>query len=136
MRFLAIDPGDRRTGLAAGDDQTLIVTPLDTVQAGDEASRVAGIVRALDRQGADALIVGLPLNMDDSEGPAAKSARRLAATLRDRTGLPVTLVDERLSSDEADRAMAGTGMSRGRKKQRRDGLAACAILRRYLEGGF
>lgn len=132
MRYLAIDPGGKRTGLAAGDDETRIITPLNTVHAGDDASRLAGILRALDRQGADALIIGLPLNMDGSEGPPARAARQLAATLRDRAGLSVTLVDERLSSAEADEAMARTGMTRGRKKQTRDALAACAILRRYL----
>ena len=133
MRYLAIDLGGKRTGLAVGDDELRIVTPLEVIQAGDDAQRLAGITRAAEREGPDALVVGFPLNMDDTEGSAAKAARRFSQLLEAQLGLPVHLHDERLTSAEADEQMARTGLTHGQKKARRDALAAAAILRGFLE---
>jgi putative Holliday junction resolvase len=132
MRYLAIDPGAKRTGLALGDDITKVASPLTVVEAADAAQRLAGIERQIAEQGPDALVVGLPLNMDGSEGPAAEAARQFAATLRARTGLAVHLVDERLSSEAANDQMRQSGLTRGQKKSRRDALAAATILRDFF----
>lgn len=133
MRYLAIDPGGKRMGLAVGNDVTRTATPLDVVEAGHDDARLQALAAAIDDQGPDALVVGLPLNMDGSEGPAAKSARRFGELCAQRFKLPVVYVDERLSSDTADQQMARTGLTHGQKKARRDALAAAAILRRLLE---
>ena len=133
MRYLAIDPGDKRTGLAVGDDLTHIVTPVEVIVTRNADERLRRIEKAIDQHGPDALILGLPLNMDGTTGPAAKAAQALAQTLETRTGLPVHLVDERLSSVAADEQMARTGLTHGQKKARRDALAAAAILHRFLE---
>lgn len=132
MRFLAIDPGDRRTGLALGDDEMRIVTPLPPIVTSKPTERLNQLARAIDEQGPDALVVGLPLNMDGSEGPPAAAARRFAGELQARFGLPVHLADERLTSAVADGQMAGSDLTHGQKKRRRDGLAAAAILRDFL----
>ncbi|MBL0927264.1 MAG: Holliday junction resolvase RuvX [Phycisphaerales bacterium] len=132
MRYLAIDLGDRRIGLALGDSVTGVVTPMDVVELGRPPD-VETLARLAAEYGGDELVIGLPLNMDDTEGPAAKRARTLAADLSARIGRPVRLQDERLSSAEADWTMAGSGLTRGQKKQRRDALAAAAILRDYLQ---
>jgi putative Holliday junction resolvase len=133
MRYLAIDPGGKRMGLAVGNDVIRTATPLEVVQASTDDVRLRAIARAIDEHGPDALVLGLPLNMDGSVGPAAKAAHAFADTLRQRFGLDVILVDERLSSDTADAQMARSGLTHGQKKARRDALAAAAILARLLQ---
>jgi putative Holliday junction resolvase len=135
MRYLAIDCGQRRTGLAVGDDETRIATPLRVVESSSPQARLAAITRAATDEQADALVLGLPLNMDDTEGPPARDARAMARQLEAATGLPVHLVDERLSSHEADARLAGRGLTRDKKKQRRDAVAAAVILQTYWEVG-
>jgi len=135
MRFLAIDPGGRRTGLAVGDDATRIVTPLSPIVTASPAERLTQLARAIDRQGPDALVLGLPLNADGSEGPPATEARRFAGELHARFALSVHLADERLTSAAADAAMARSGLTHGQKKRRRDGQAAAAILRDFFATG-
>ncbi len=140
MRYLAIDIGDKRTGLAVGDDETRIVSPLDVVEV-PTAERAGeawldAIARSIAEQfGPHAhaeLVVGLPLNMDGTEGPRARIVRALAARLADRTGLVIHFQDERLTSVDADWSMAQSGMTHKQKKQRRDALAAAIILRDFL----
>lgn len=133
MRYLAIDLGHKRTGLAVGDDVLRIASPVAVIESADEATRVAAIERAIAEHGPGALVLGLPLNADGSEGPAAKAARAWAGQLQQRTGLPVHLADERHSSDDADAQMARTGLTRGQKKSRRDALAAAVILQQFLD---
>lgn len=132
MRYLAIDLGDKRTGLAVGDDVTGIASPLDVIVTASPDERIRQILRAIDDQGPDALVVGLPLNMDGSEGPAARKIRAFVDTLAARCALPAHFVDERLTSVAADDQMARTGLTYKGKKQRRDALAAATILRDFL----
>lgn len=142
MRYIAIDLGDARTGLAMGDAVTRIVSPLDVLecprqQCGGDALLdllERAIDQAVSRHAGCELVLGLPLNMDGSEGPRAKLVREFAAKLAARTGRTVRLQDERLSSSEADWSMAQSGLTHGQKKQRRDALAAAAILRDFLNG--
>ncbi len=138
MRYLAVDLGQKRTGIAVGDSVTMIVTPLEVVQvaAADGetlVNAVAGIcVEQLGPKGE--IVLGLPLNMDGTEGPAAKASRDFGAKLGERTGLVVRYMDERLTSVQAEWEMARTGLTRGQKKEKRDALAAAAILRDFLSG--
>ena len=132
MRYLAIDLGGKRTGLAMGSDAVSIVSPLDVVRGSDDASRLLGIEKAIHEHGPDALVLGLPLNMDDSEGPAAVKTRVFAELLRKRFKLEVHMVDERLSSFEADEALAGRTWAERRKTAGQDAIAAKLILERFL----
>ncbi len=132
MRYLAIDPGDKRTGLAVGDDETGLVSPVDVVEASDPASLLQQIKHAIDDYAPDALVIGVAYNMDGTAGPAAGKALALARMLGDHAGLDVHTVDERLTSFQANDQMKQTGLTRGAKKQRRDALAAAAILRDFL----
>jgi putative Holliday junction resolvase len=86
-------------------------------------------------QEATSLVVGLPLRMDGSAGPEAKAARALAAELRRASGLPVTLVDERLTSAAAERALLAGGASRARRRRLSDQVAAALILQSHLDRG-
>ena len=133
-RYLAIDLGDKRTGLAGADSITRIASPLRTIEI-----LIAQRDRLLDALAAAArdheathLVLGLPINMDDSEGPRAKLARAFALDLHQRTNLPVHLHDERLTSAQADWSMARSGMTHAQKKARRDALAAAALLHDFL----
>ena len=144
MRYMAIDLGDKRTGIAAGDDETRLVCPWEVIgvriahRAGEGWGDPGGGGGEEPpgppiRGGAGAeIVIGLPLNMDGSEGPKALQAREFGARIARRTGRVVRFQDERLTSVDADWAMARSGMTRKQKKGRRDALAAAAILRDFL----
>jgi putative Holliday junction resolvase len=140
MRFLAIDLGDRRTGLASGDSVTGTVSPLEVLEVPIDAASGAMLLEAIARAVSEQigerspgeLVVGLPLNMDGTEGPRARLVRAFAARIEKRTGRRVHFQDERLTTAEADWALAGSGLTRQRKKERRDALSAAAILRDFL----
>jgi len=140
LRHLCIDLGDKRTGLAVGDTVTRLVSPLDVLEipvtrnAGEDLLKA--LARAAADQGARVLVVGLPYNMDDTEGPRAKSVRSFADRVAKAAALPVVFQDERLTSAAADWSMARSGMTRGQKKARRDALAAAEILRDYFASFF
>jgi len=132
-RFLGVDYGGKRIGLAIGDDGLRIASPLGTIAAGGEIEDVAAVLRWAEEQDADALVVGVPLNMDDTVGPQAELTRRFVAALRSKGGLPVHEQDERLSSFAADEALAAGGLSRRGRNSRRDKLAAQVILQAFLD---
>lgn len=136
MRYLCIDLGDKRTGLAVGDAVTGLASPAGVLEvpvganAGAELQRA--IVKAIHQHGPGALVLGLPLNMDDTEGPRAKLVRAWGVRIGTLTGLKVHYQDERLTSADADWQMARSGLTRGQKKAKRDALAAATILRDFL----
>jgi len=134
MRYLAIDLGQKRTGLAVGDDVTNIVTPAEVIQAASPKQRLEKIEQAILEHAPDAVVLGLPLNMDGSRGAPARSAEQLAEQIRGRTGIEVCLCDERLTSVAADEQLSQSGLTHKAKKLRRDALAAAAILRDFLAG--
>ncbi len=134
MRYLAIDLGGKRTGLAVGDDFTGQAGPVDVIHTADPVELRRAIVRAVEEHGPDELVIGVPFNMDGTEGPAAKAAREIAEQIAGDTGLKVHLVDERLTSFEAEQLIRELGLTRKQKKQRLDALAATAILRDFLAG--
>lgn len=141
MRYVCIDLGEKRTGIAAGDAETRVVTPVEVIEVAKSVRGGEALVEAIARaveshlgRGAGALVFGLPLNMDGSEGPAAKGVRAFAALVGARTGRAVHFQDERLTSAEAEWTLARSGLTRGEKKERRDALAAAAILRDFLAG--
>lgn len=133
MRYLAIDLGDKRTGVAIGDDHTGIVTPHEVITTSSETERFTRLRALIEWEGPAALVVGWPLNMDGSVGPSAEKCKAFADKLAEATRLPVHLHDERLTSAVADEQMAMSGLTHKQKKARRDALAAAAILRGYFE---
>lgn len=135
MRFLAIDLGDQRTGLAVGDEEFALVTPLEVlaIPAAQESRLIDALRAAAAKHAPDALVIGLPLNMDDdSEGPAAKKCRALGDRIGAALNRPVHYQDERLTSADAEWQLAGSGLTHKRKKEKRDALAAAAILRDFF----
>ena len=132
MRILAVDLGDVRTGLAACEDVTGTVQPLEVIVERDEQRRLEKIAAAIADFGPDLILVGLPINMDDTEGPRAIAARSFGARLAERTGLPVDFHDERLSSFEADESLKGSGLTHKGKKKVQDAIAAANILQDWM----
>lgn len=143
MRYLCIDLGDKRTGIALGDAITRLASPVEVIEA-DIRVREGGVLldaiarvvaRELGPPGAAraaALVFGLPVNMDGTEGPRAVLTRAFAARVGERTGFKVVFHDERLTSADAEWSLAGSGLTRKQKKERRDAVAAAAILRDFL----
>lgn len=132
MRVCAIDYGDARTGLAVSDPTGLLAGHTETVQA-YRAEAVAARIDAVAREyGAGKLVLGYPLNMDGSRGPRAEKAEAFAELLRNVTGLPVTLWDERRTTVDAHRILRANGKNGGKRKKVVDAVAAALILEGYL----
>lgn len=129
--LLAIDPGSKRVGVAAVGALG-IVTPVTTLQAVPEADWLRELRALAEARDAVGVVVGLPVNMDGTEGPAARGARELARRVAQATGLPVALQDERLTSLDAASRFRGSGMTRDQRKKRLDAVAAAAILETYV----
>jgi putative Holliday junction resolvase len=132
MRYLAVDYGLKRTGLAVCDVAETIASPYGVLQGQKGlAQRIAQIVASENIEG---VVVGLPLNMDDSEGPQAKRVRAFAKELQAQITVPIHFQDERLSSFGAEQKLEEIGLTKGKKRERLDALAAAEILQDFLEG--
>lgn len=139
MRHLAIDLGTRRIGVAISDAGGRFATPHEVLQVTDPAQAIEPIARLVKQEAVEHLVVGLPLNMDGTLGPQAKQAMRWGNELAGRTGVPVIYIDERLSSFDAEqqlntRKRGGEKLTRKRRKQQLDALAAATFLQDYLDG--
>jgi putative Holliday junction resolvase len=133
MKVLAVDYGRKRVGLAVGDTLTRVAAPLPLIAGGERRDVVAEIARRAGEYEAERIVVGLPLNMDGSRGPACAEVERFAAALRRACHLPVELVDETLSSVEAEALAREMQPDFRKRKAFLDSVAAQVILRAYLE---
>jgi len=129
--WLALDIGDRRIGLAVGNDQAGLARPRGILTRRSRREDFETIARAMQEVGADALLVGLPLNMDGSEGLQARKVRNYIRKLQQQLSSPIIFWDERLSSFVADQIIRQNKRRRGSKHN--DDIAAAAILQSYLD---
>ena len=132
MRCLGIDYGTRRIGLSYGDELG-VATPLPAILDAAPEKRWAALVAVIAQRRATDLVLGYPLNMDDTAGPKAKEAEALAGRLREAFGLPVHLVDERLTSYEAESTIAKAKRREVRASGLIDSRAATLILQDFLD---
>jgi putative Holliday junction resolvase len=139
MRTLGVDYGARRVGLALSDEGGTIATPYDVlnVTSPRQAADLVGAV--IRKEGVQRLVVGLPLNMDGTLGPQARGTVEWASAVSELAKLPLILVDERLSSFDAEqrlieRKRGGEKITRAQKKEKLDALAAAAFLQEFLDG--
>jgi len=133
VRVLAVDPGSKRVGLALSDPTATIAQALSAVPAepGETlATRLAEIAKANE---ARRIVVGLPLRLDGTRGPEAAAAKELADALRHTSGLPVELVDERMTTAAAERSLIAGGMKREKRRLVVDGVAATLLLQGHLD---
>ena len=131
---LALDFGEQRIGVAVGEQQIAIAHPLTTINAGQSRARFDAIAALIAEWQPGRLVVGLPLHMDDTEHALTARVRRFARQLEGRFRLPVTLVDERMTTREATRLLHEAGLDARRQKPVRDQVAAQRILESYFSG--
>lgn len=135
MRILGLDYGSVTVGVAVNDGLGLTVQPVETIVRKEEnklrrtCARIEELIREYD---ISLLVLGLPLNMDGSEGERAEKTRQFGDMLARRTGLPVVYQDERLTTAEADEILADSGIRRQDRKTYIDQVAAVLILEDYF----
>ena len=132
MRVLAVDYGDRRTGLAFSDLGGVLCGEAFTVEEWDPERLAGRIADECRTRGAGRIVLGLPKNMDGTEGPRAETCRAFAALLQSQTTLPVVMWDERRTSVEAHAILHASGKRMKAHKKQVDAVAASLILEGYL----
>ena len=131
LRYLAVDYGEKRTGIAVCDQSETIATPIVVLQG--QGSLAERIVKIIEEEHAQAILMGLPLNMDGTEGPMAKKVRNFAKHLSEKAQLEVEFFDERLSSFDAEQKLAGLEITRKTKKKHLDAIAAASFLQGFID---
>jgi putative holliday junction resolvase len=134
-RLLAIDLGEVRIGLALSDPTQTIASPAETLQVprNQDGPTLDALVNAVDRHDVSGIVIGEPRQLDGSAGDPARRSRWFADRLRERTGLPVRLWDERFSTTEAERVMLAQDASRADRRANIDRVAASVLLQSVLE---
>src|SRR5271169_4643225 len=134
QRLIGLDPGRRTIGVAMSDVGLSLASPYGAIRRGKLRDNAAAIVAIAQKEGAGGLVVGLPLSMDGSVGPAAQAARDWALALSEATGLPTALWDERLSSAAVNRFLVGEAdLSRRKRGAAVDRMAAAWMLQSALD---
>ncbi len=133
MRLLGLDLGEKTIGLALSDTSRSVATPMETLKRskfGVDAEKIEKIVA---EHGVGAIVIGLPLNMDGSDGPSSQSARAFGRNLTARLNAPVVFWDERLSTVAVTRTLIDADASRRRRAEVVDKMAAAYILQGVLD---
>jgi putative Holliday junction resolvase len=134
MRALGIDLGSKRIGIAVSDRTGIIASPLTVLQRSGSVRRDHEAIRALVvEEEAELLVVGLPLNMNGTSGPAARAAVAEAEALATVVGVPVITFDERRTTVTADRALMEAGISAQARRKHVDKVAAAVLLQTWLD---
>jgi putative holliday junction resolvase len=134
QRLIGIDPGRRTIGVALSDVSLTLASPYGSLKRRRLRDNAAEIAAIAAREGAGGLVVGLPLSMDGSVGPAAQAARDWALALSEATGLPAALWDERLSTAAVNRFLVGEAdLSRKRRAEAVDRMAAAWLLQSAMD---
>jgi putative Holliday junction resolvase len=134
-RVLGIDFGEKRIGLAISDPEGRLAVPLTTLVRHDDRSAMAAIAEIARREGVGRLVLGEPVSLDGTRGPAAARARRFGDRLAARTALPLTFVNEALTSVEAAARLRAAGIDPRRAPERIDAAAAQILLQEDLDRG-
>ena len=132
MKILAVDLGKARTGLALCDEGEILASPAGVITQYNREKLVGEVAQKARELGAREIVVGLPRNMDGSEGESARGAREFAAALQEAAGLPVTMRDERLTTVTAHGYLNETNTRGKKRKAVVDAVAAVVILEEYL----
>lgn len=132
-KFLGVDYGDVRTGLAVSDVTGFLASGIGTVKPGGMKNTAVAVAKAAVDNACVGIVVGLPKNMDGSEGFRAEAVRAFVALLEKETALPVTLIDERLSTVTAHTYLSLTDTRGKKRKERVDTLSAEIILQDFLD---
>lgn len=132
-RIMGVDLGSVRIGVALSDEGRVIARPLQTVRRTGDRTAVKALARIAADHAVSRILVGLPLLMSGEEPESARDARRLAGALRAATGIEVEMWDERLTTVQAERALLEGDVSRARRREVIDRVAAAVMLQSYLD---
>ena len=137
MRILGLDYGSKTVGVAMTDALGITVQPYKTIPRERESKlrpTLSEIAEIVEQYGIEKIVLGLPLNMDDTEGDRAAKTRAFAEKLGNRVTVPIEFTDERLTTMEAEEILDDSGVPRSEQKQMIDQVAAQLILEHYLRG--
>lgn len=132
-RLLGFDLGEKTIGLALSDIMLTVATPLETLKRGKFSVDVLALESLIHKHGVGGLVIGLPLNMDGTDGPSAQSARAFGRNFAARSQLPIVFWDERLSTAAVTRTLLEADSSRKRRSEVVDKMAAAYILQGALD---
>lgn len=132
-RLLGLDVGTKTIGLAISDALGMTATPVETIARTKFTADAATLARIIAERKVGALVIGLPINMDGTEGPRCQSTRQFAANLATKFELPMVFQDERLSTAAVERQMIEADVSRRRRSEMIDAAAAAYILQGALD---
>jgi putative Holliday junction resolvase len=133
MRLMGLDVGTKTIGLALSDIRLVIATPLETIRRRRFRDDLAQLLMLIDRHGVGGLVIGLPLTLAGNDGPRTQSVRQFARNLVAERALPVALWDERLSTAAVEREMIAADLTRKRRGEIVDKVAAAYILQGCLD---
>jgi putative holliday junction resolvase len=134
MRILALDHGTVRVGVAVSDELKTIAQPLEFIPTEPFPDFLGRLQAILREKEVELILVGLPKNMDGSLGPAAQKVQTFVTALQPLVNLPIKLLDERLTSVQANRLLIQAGVRREQRRQKVDQTAAAILLQAYLDG--
>jgi putative Holliday junction resolvase len=133
-RLLGLDLGDKTIGLALSDPGLTVASPIDTIRRGKFTRDAEALIEIVRNRGVGGLVIGLPVNMDGTEGPRCQSTRQFAANLLAKIDIPIAFWDERLSTAAVERLLTDEAdMTRARRGQVVDKMAAAYILQGALD---
>ena len=132
-RLLGLDMGDKTIGLALSDAALMVATPMETIRRTKFTVDAEKLTALIDAHEIGALVIGLPVNMDGGEGPRCQSVRQFAANLLGKFDIDIAFWDERLSTAAVTRTLIEADVSRARRKQVVDKMAAAYILQGALD---
>lgn len=133
MRILGIDYGDARIGLALSDELKILASPLETYKSQSMRKDIDYVAEIAKKYNCEKIVLGLPLNMNGSEGPRADKTRAFGRNLEKVTQLPIIFKDERLTTVQVERAFDEGNLRKDKRKQIVDRNAAVLILQSYLD---
>lgn len=133
MRILALDHGTRRVGVAVSDELKMIATPLEYIAPEPFTDFITRLNQILIEKEVGLILIGLPRNMDGSYGPAAQKVQEFVARLQAEVTVPIKLLDERLTTVQAQRSLLHANVRRDQRKEKVDKTAAAILLQSYLD---
>jgi len=132
MSVLGLDLGEKRVGVAVAEPPSYVAVPLYVLMARPQSALVSALRNLVEERAVKHVVIGLPVELDGSEGKAARECRRLAKVIENELKCPVALVDERFSSVEAEKTLLASDKRRRERRELGDALAATFILDTYL----
>ncbi len=132
--LLGLDPGTKTIGIAACDGLRMIASPVETIKKGKKlAPALARLFEIYDDRNCEGLVIGLPVNMDGSEGPRVQAVKALARNILEKRDLPIAFWDERLSTAAVERTLLEADASRAKRAEVIDKMAAAYILQGAID---